>query len=236
MKVRLLFAAVAALAAAAAPLAVAPAQKAAPKAQRDWSRTVVATPEGGFRMGNPAAPVKLIEYVSLTCPHCATFSAQAMQPLARDHVRSGRVSFELRNFVLNPVDFAAALISRCASPQNYFRFTEALLASQNTWLGRVQAVPADQREAFNGLSRPQVMERVASIAGLDSMAGRYGITPARAQACARNPAGAERIIEMIQAANRLGVNGTPSFILNGRHLEHVHDWASLEPHLRAAGS
>ena len=68
-------------------------------AQRDWTQTVARTPEGGFRMGNPDAPVKMIEYLSLTCPHCAAISrGERRDALIRDYVRSGRVSIEYRNY------------------------------------------------------------------------------------------------------------------------------------------
>ena len=63
---------------------------------RRWS---TATPEGGFLMGNPNADVKLVELGSMTCPHCAEFAEQADQKLINDYVKSGRVSFEFRNFV-----------------------------------------------------------------------------------------------------------------------------------------
>ena len=58
----------------------------------DWTETVAATPEGGFRMGNPEAPVKLVEYASITCPHCAEFAEQGTSALRDQYVKSGRVS------------------------------------------------------------------------------------------------------------------------------------------------
>ena len=64
---------------------------------RDWLRTAVRTPEGGFRIGNPNARVKVIEYLSLTCPHCAEFAHQGSQRLLQNYVRPGQVSVEYRN-------------------------------------------------------------------------------------------------------------------------------------------
>ena len=82
--------AVAALTIAGGTTAVgaAPAKKAP---ATDWSRTVVATPEGGMAMGNPRAKVTLVEYASLACPHCRQFAAEAMTPLKAGYVRSGKV-------------------------------------------------------------------------------------------------------------------------------------------------
>ena len=127
------------LAASLAPLAAGAAQRpGAAAAQRDWTQTVVPTPEGGFRMGNPAASVKVIEYLSLTCPHCAEFAHESGQRLFRTYVGSGRVSVEYRNHVLNGFDLAAALLSRCAAPRQYFAMTHYLLGHQREWFGRAQ--------------------------------------------------------------------------------------------------
>ncbi|MFL6763858.1 MAG: thioredoxin domain-containing protein, partial [Sphingomicrobium sp.] len=77
----------------------APVQARKPAVRVDWTRAVAATPEGGFRMGNPAAPVKLVEYGSLACPHCRHFEATGYKPLIQNYVRTGRVSYEFRNFL-----------------------------------------------------------------------------------------------------------------------------------------
>ena len=74
---------------------------------------VVRTPEGGYLMGNPKANVKLIEFGSMTCPHCAEFEEQRGEQLIDTYVKSGRVSYEFRNFVRDPFDLAASLIARC---------------------------------------------------------------------------------------------------------------------------
>lgn len=227
MKARFLLAAFLALGALlpAAPVAAQPA------AQRDWTQVVATTPEGGFRMGNPNAPVKLVEFLSLTCPHCAAFSAQA-GPRLMTYVRSGRVSLEYRNFVLNGLDVAASLLSRCATPQNYFALTNSLLASQSQWMGRMQALTDAQQREMRGLSPLQTMQRVVAAAGLDAVAARHGINAAQAQACLSNQAGLDRLIQMQQAGTRYGVTGTPAFAVNGRIAGSVYDWATLEPLLR----
>ena len=81
----------------------------APPANGDWSEVVAATPEGGFVMGNPNAGVKLVEYGSYTCGHCARFDEEGVQPLIDKYVKTGRVSFEFRNYVRDPYDLAGAL-------------------------------------------------------------------------------------------------------------------------------
>ena len=84
------------------------AEPVAPPAGGDWSKTVAATPEGGFQMGNPNAAVKLIEYGSMTCPHCAEPSMKrACRRSSTNYVKKGLVAFEYRNFVRDQVDLAA---------------------------------------------------------------------------------------------------------------------------------
>src|SRR5688500_12259900 len=86
----------------------------------DWSQVVTPTPAGGFMMGNANAGVKLIEYGSMTCPHCAEFDETGVQPLIDNYVKSGRVSYEYRNYVRDPYDLAASLIARCNGAQGFF--------------------------------------------------------------------------------------------------------------------
>lgn len=213
---------------------LAPAQPVLAQAQRDWSQVVAPTPEGGFRMGNPNAPVKIVEYLSLTCPHCAEFAEQGAPRLISDHVRSGRVSLEYRNFVLNAYDLAASFLSRCAAPQDYFALNHAILAAQEQWMGRIEALTEEQRRELQGLQPIEGMRRIVAWLGLDAIAARHGVPAAEASACMGNQAGIDRIIQMREAGNAAGVAGTPSFAINGRLLDHVHDWAALEPLVRAA--
>jgi len=227
MKARFILAALLALG-APVPATPAAAQRAV---QRDWTQVVATTPEGGFRMGNPNAPVKVVEFLSLTCPHCAAFSAEA-GPRLMTYVRSGRVSIEYRNFVLNGLDVAASLLSRCATPQNYFALTNSLLGSQTQWMGRMQAMTDAQQREMQGLSPLQTMQRVAAVAGLDAIAARHGINAAQARTCLSNQAGLDRLMQMQQAGTRYGVSGTPTFSVNGRIAGSVFDWATLEPLLR----
>src|SRR5436309_16013442 len=92
------FVALAVLAAPALASAAPQRGHAPPAVHRDWSLVAVRTPEGGVRIGNPAAPVKLVEYGSITCPHCAAFSAEAAAALRASYVGPGRVSWEYRHY------------------------------------------------------------------------------------------------------------------------------------------
>jgi protein-disulfide isomerase len=230
----------AALVAAAALAPHAGAAPARPRAAApvDWTKRVAATPQGGFVMGNPAAKVKVVEYGSLTCGHCAAFSAAAFDAKAGApllaHVRSGKVSYEFRNFVLNGTDVAASLVARCTGPAGFFKFADRAYATQRQWMDRIGNLSAAQKAQLNGLSKSQTLVRLGEIGGLVQMGTQMGLPAARAKACLADPAALDRLGKMYEAAEALGVEGTPTFFLNGRNIG-THDWASLQPLIRQAG-
>jgi protein-disulfide isomerase len=195
-------------------------------AQRDWTRTIAATPAGGVRMGNPAAAIKLVEYVSLTCPHCRTFAQEGIPALLAGKVRSGEVSLELRNYVLNPIDEAAAVLSRCAAtPAHYWALSEAMLAEQPEWVGRLTEA---EYHRISALPDNQRLVQFAAATGLDAIAARHGVTAARARACLTDPARLAQVRAMKEAGTAAGVTGTPTFTINGGAAFPL-DWAGLEP-------
>jgi protein-disulfide isomerase len=220
--------ALAGLAAAVPAAEAAPARRAAPV---DWARTVAATPEGGFRMGNPAAKVKLVEYGSLTCGHCAIFAKEGMESLVGTYVRSGKVSYEYRNFILNGLDVAATLVARCGGPGRFFPVADKLYATQDQWKGRIRNLTDAQKQALNALPENQRLGRLAELAGIPQIAAQHGIAPAKAKRCLADRAAFDRLGKMNQAAAAQGVQGTPTFFLNGANTG-PHSWATLEPILR----
>ena len=230
MIVRLLLAALSA-AALVLPAAVAPAHQDA--AQRDWTLTVARTPEGGFRMGNPDAPVKLIEFLSLACPHCATFSAESGESLHRDYIRSGRVSIEYRNFVISAPDIAATVLTRCAAPRAFFDMSHDLLRTQAQWLGRTQALTEAQRSQLRGASVMQMVQLIVPMIGLDQVAARHGLTPTAQRACMASQDNYNQIQSMVAAAtSQFGVEGTPTFVINGQ-VTNTRVWSGIEPLLQS---
>jgi protein-disulfide isomerase len=218
--------------AAPAHRAAAPAHRAA--AARDWSRSVVATPEGGFRMGNPAARVKVVEYGSLACPHCRHFEQTGYQPLVQNYVRRGRVSYEFRNLIINAPDISVSLLARCAGAANFFPMSAAVYASQPQWMDKVSTFAKAQGEALSKLTDAQRITRLAVAAGFPQIAARFGVTPARARQCLADPAGLKRLLGMAEAANNMGVNHTPTFFVAGK-LTEAATWEELEPLIKQAG-
>jgi len=217
--------------AAVPALAAAPAGKKAAPATADWSRTVVATPEGGFRMGNPAAKVKLAEYGSLTCSHCATFAKEGMTPLVATYVRTGKVSYEYRNMVLNGLDVAATLVARCGGAGRFFEVSDRLYATQAQWKDRVKNLTDAQKQSINVLPENQRLGRLAELAGIPQIVAQHGISPARSKACLTDRVAFDALGKMNEAAAALGVDGTPTFVLDGENIG-PHTWATLEPVLR----
>lgn len=212
----------------------APAHAATPaKAQAaDWTRVVARTVDGGFPMGNPAAKVKLVEYGSLTCPHCAHF-AEDSTPGLRNYIQSGKVSYEYRNFVLNSVDVAATLLARCGGPKGFFAIADALYASQSQWVGAVEGLSTEMKAQLAALPEAEQLARTAEIGGLYSIASKGGVTAAKARICFAAPAGVDELQRIVDHGVELGVKGTPTFFLNGRKLDGS-TWATVEPDVRDA--
>ena len=234
MRRRLFVSALAAAAAAvaAAPLALAPAQGQAK--QQDWTRYVAATPEGGFRLGNPDAPVKLIEFGSMTCPTCAHFAEEGVPPLVANYVKSGKVSFEFRNYPLNGIDVVATLLARCAGTSDFFAVTDRLYRTQKQWAGKLYGLSDEQKAGLKALPPAAQMARMADIGGLTQIAAEAGVPAAKGKQCLAAPDAMAGLDRMKQAAEtQYGVRGTPTFVINGAR-NYAHHWPDLEPLIRAA--
>ena len=216
----------------AAALAASPAV-ASPKTI-DWRQTVVATADGGMAIGNPKAKVSLVEYGSMTCPHCREFAQRGVPPLIANYVKTGKVRFEFRNFVLNGYDLAASLVARCAGPKRFFPATERIYAEQPKWIARIQSTAPARIEAAKALPAEKQLAAMSDIAGLKPLGVVSGIPAARIDQCLADKGQAERLMAYARRAGaEQGVKGTPTFFLNGKKVE-AHDWATLEPLIKKA--
>ena len=216
-----------------APAQAKPVARAA--AARDWTHVFSVTPDGGFRMGNPKAKVAIVEYASLTCPHCRHFAETAMKPLLSRYVRTGKASYEFRSFVLNGIDLAATLLARCNGPAHFFPTAEKLYATQSVWVDKITNLPKAEQDKLNALPENQLMLGIAKAGNLLPIAAAHGIPTAKAAACLKDDAAAKALVKMRQAAADSGVSGTPAFFVNGKQVA-AYDWATLEPFLKEAGS
>lgn len=227
--------ALALLVAAAVPLPQTAADAAPGRAaSRDWSGAVTMTVQGGMRMGNPAAPVKLVEYGSLACPHCRHFEETGYGPLVSRYVRSGRVSFEFRNMMLNGADMAVSLLARCGGPASFFPRAAYIYSTQPQWEQRIQDMSDADAAMLDAMNDQQRVIRYAELGGMIGMAAKMGMTPAQAKACLANGRELTRLVEMTQAGNDAGVHATPTFLINGKTTG-ASSWEELEPLIRRAG-
>ncbi len=215
----------AALTAAAMTLmAAAPAPRVA-----NWSTTISQTPQGGYLVGNPNAPVKVIEYVSYTCSHCAHFEAEADAPLKANFIANGKTSVEYRSLIRNKIDIAVALLATCGPATKFPGNHAAFLRGQDKWF-QAPGPGAEQRWSSNDF--PTAMRAIASDLKLYDVMRSRGYTRPEADRCLLNRAAADKLAAQTQhAVNELKVQGTPSFIVNGQLLA-VHDWNGLRSRLQ----
>ena len=216
-----------------AATAAAPTGPEVPYAGQDWTQTVVKTADGGFRMGKADAPVKLIEYASITCPHCRDFTKEGAGILKDKYVRPGKISWEYRNFVLNPLDVAATLVARCQGADTFFPFVEQLYATQVDWVGKFNSVDEKKLQAIGTLPQEQQFVQLVEVSGLKDFFKAHGVPEDKIQACLTNKAALAELLKIRDhAANDLKVDGTPNFFLNDERQEGVYDWPGLEGKLR----
>ena len=220
---------------AASAKKTAPVTAAKPAASKDWTTVVSKTPSGGFIMGNPDAPVKLLEFASLTCPHCKDFDAEAMATIKSKYVAPGKMSYEYRSFVLNGPDFAAALLARCQSPEAFFSLMEAFYANQASWTEPFMKLSTEETARLQKLSPEQQIGGLAAAGGLDGFMRTRGVPKAKFEACLNDKAAVEQLTAIRnEAVEKYKLTGTPTFVLNGETQTGVFNWASLQPKLQAA--
>lgn len=216
--------------AASAPLAPVPAP-----AGTSWRDTVRVTEADGYLLGNPNAPIKLIEYGSLTCPTCAAFSREGAEELKEQYVNSGRVSFELRNQVHGPHDLALATLVRCSEDQAYHPLSDQVWANLEALLTPIMNNQAAVEQALN-LPPEQRLVKLAQIGGYFDFFASRGISEDQARACLADTAAYTRIADnSTRQSQELEINGTPTFLVNGQKVE-ANSWAQLEPILQRAGA
>lgn len=203
---------------------------------RNWATVVSATSGGGYLVGNPKAPVKVIEYFSLTCPHCRHFVETGLPPLKANYIARGRVSLELRNFVLNAPDMTAALLVHCTAPAKAAQLTEQIFADQQGLFDPVFKMSADAQARIQAVPDGQKASVLARETGIDKWFIARGLAPKTVAACLADPAGQERLLAIrAEGVKSYEVPGTPSFVVNGKRIEGV-TWDVLETAIKAAGS
>lgn len=161
-----------------------------------------AAPSGGAdprladrAVGNADAPVQVAEYFSLTCTHCAAFARETYPQVKKDLIDSGKLRYSFRDFPLDQVALAAAMVARALPPDRYEPFVLALLASQDRW-------------AFaRGVNSTEELRKMAALAGMS----RETFDATIKDDALRNAI----LARQDQAEKAYGVNSTPTFVVNG---------------------
>ena len=196
-------------------------------ASSKWLSTVTVTDKGAHIIGNPAAPNKVVEYLSYTCGHCADFETKEAPAFKTQFVATGKASLEIRNMVLNPIDLTAAMLARCGGKAKFFGNQKHLLSTQATWMGKTKNISAATQEKLKAQDYTGFMIGTFNEIGLGPIMQQRGITPAQAKTCLADKTAFNNIVGMTEAGSALGVRGTPSFLVNGVLQDHIHNVAEL---------
>ena len=150
-------------------------------------------PLGEKTQGDPKAPVTLIEYAAVTCPHCSDFFLHQFPDLKSKYIDTGKVHFVFREFALNALDVAGFMLARCAGDNQYFPIVDTLFEKQREWVVQKPLEP------------------------LMAIAKQAGFTQQSFEECLKNQK-VEDAIKWVRdrAAEKLGVNSTPTFFINGK--------------------
>lgn len=144
-------------------------------------------------LGDPSAPVTMIEYASFTCPHCAAFHTETLPELKERFVDTGQLKIVFRDFPLDGVALQAGLLARCVPDDQYFNVVDVLFDTQRQW-----ATAEDPREALS---------RIGQMAGLEQ---------STIDACLDDREMADRLVALREAgATQYDISSTPSFVIEG---------------------
>ena len=157
----------------------------------------------------------IVEYSSLTCPHCANFHQMTVPGLKKQYVETGKVRYVLREFPLDRLAFAAAAIARCAPKEKFFPFVTALFKNQQNW-AKGEGNPAER---------------------LFDMAKQVGFTQDQFNGCLGNKEVIGHIEESRRAGSKdFGVSSTPTIFINGKKLQGGNSLSdvekAMEPYLK----
>ena len=164
-------------------------------------------------LGKADAPITIVEYASLTCPHCAQFHGQILPELKKKWIDSGRARLVYRDFPLDRMALQAAQIAECAGKDRYFGVLELLFQQQEKW--------ASSRDGIGEIGR---ILRIA------------GIGDAEIRQCLANEAIAnDAVLADYQSGEKAGVTGTPTLFINGQKLGAPRSFADVDAFLEKLG-
>ena len=172
-----------------------------PKKDPDVAELMAPGPLEDIILGKPDAPITIVEYASMTCPHCAQFHTAVLPQLNTKYIDNGQAKLILREFPLDGLAVAAFMLARCAGPDRYYPMVGALFETQDTW-----AVPGAE-----GKDKLLVIARQA------------GFSKEKFDQCLADKELFNKIVAVRQRANeKFQVDSTPSFFVNGKRMKGDH--------------
>jgi protein-disulfide isomerase len=145
-------------------------------------------------LGKTDAPVTIIEYASLTCPHCAAFEKDILPKIKSEWIDTGKAKLVFRDFPLDGSALKAAIVARCAPPERFYGFIGVLFAQQGSW----------------GLAQDPVP-------GISRIAKLGGMSDDQVQACLKDDALQNKVLAgRLAAEQQYQVESTPTFFINGK--------------------
>jgi protein-disulfide isomerase len=169
------------------------AQPAAGGAEVPIGELMTPGPLGDQAQGAANAPVTIIEYASMTCPHCSHFHETTYPEMKKKYIDTGKIRFIFREFPLDPLAAAASMLARCAGGDKYFPLIETFFAQQKDWVVQKPLQPMFAIAKQAGFTQQSFDECLANQQMLN------GIEESRTR-----------------AASKFNVNSTPTFFINGK--------------------
>lgn len=199
----------------------------------NWN-TVVKPADGGHLIGNPEAKIRLTEFVSYTCPHCAQFVQDGHGALQLAYVGPGKVILEVRHVVRDPVDLTAAVLANCGPAAKFPRNHAALMFSQDKWLASALGASNAQQARWYSGDGPSRRRAIAGDVGFYKIMEGRGYRRTDVDKCLADEGLAKRLAETsARDSQKWNIAGTPSFAIDGVLLAGTHDWRTLQPQLDA---
>ena len=215
---------------AAAPVV---AGKPAAKPAAPYVPKVTMTAAGNPVLGNPAAPTKVVEYLSYACGHCAHFHGNDYKTLRDDYLATGKASLEIRPVAHNIVGIAAAVAVGCSKPGYFYRTHALFFETQGTWLTKIANANAATMKTFETGDMPTRLKAVARYGGFYAMMAGRGTSEAQLNACFADPKALARIDQNAAKLAKFQPGlPTPTFLINGKLAGGNGSEASVLPALR----
>jgi protein-disulfide isomerase len=171
--------------------------QAAPLVQLADAATGPRLENGDMVIGAANAPITIIEYASLTCPHCARFHTETLPKLKSEYVETGKVKYVFRDFPLDGLALRAAAIAHCAGPERYFTYLDVFFQQQANWT--------------RGNDPEQMLVQ------LKRLARTGGMSEAQIDDCLKNKQVQDSILaSRMTGENQFNVRSTPTLVINGQ--------------------